>query len=83
MTRNKSEQAKTVHVILGICMKTPSLTEMLEKAGIQSIAVIDYEAEVPKMRIADVDFYSPRAAIQHLKKAENVIFHKYLKKREV
>lgn len=82
MDKNNVRTGKTRHVILGICMQTSWMTEMLEEAGAEDVAVIDYEAEEDVIQVASVYFYSPRAAKRKLKRGERVVYHKFLSRRK-
>ncbi|WP_342508626.1 hypothetical protein [Sporosarcina sp. FSL K6-2383] len=73
---------KVTHVILGVCMRTGKMAEMLEDAGATDIAVIDYEAEEDHIQVAKVDFYSPKTARKTLGKSKQIIFHKLLVRKK-
>ncbi|WP_203245834.1 hypothetical protein [Sporosarcina beigongshangi] len=73
---------KTTHVILGVCMQTGKMAEMLEDAGATDIAVVDYDAEEDHVQVAKVHFYSPNTARRTLGKSKQIIFHKYLVRKK-
>ena len=73
---------KATHVILGVCMHTANMAEMLEEAGATDIAVIDYEAEEDHIQVAQVHFYSPGTAKRRLGKSREIVFHKFLTRRK-
>lgn len=74
-------QQKKTHVILGVDLYTVVLTEALENAGVEDIAVLDYEADDDVMELGDLFFYSPYAARRKFRDGKKVVFHKVLCKK--
>lgn len=69
------------HVILGCCMKTADMIEVLEDADIEKIAVVDYFFEDHILEFGKYNFYSPQIANKLFGKSDKVVFHKYLTRR--
>jgi hypothetical protein len=78
---NSMRKQQVTHVILGVCMQTGRMAEILGEAGATKIAVIDYEAEEDHIQMAEVHFYSPRAAERRLRRSRQIVFHKYLTRK--
>ena len=76
--KKRALRKEATHVILGVDLYMGAMTEAIEKAAMEDIIMLDYEAEVDVMELGGMYFYSPDAAKRKYKDDKNIIFHKFL-----
>ena len=68
----------TMHIILGVSIRTPDMIKKLKKQGVASISVVDYDHEGDERLVDDVAYLSLNQAKPYIEKSKDVYFHKYM-----
>jgi len=68
----------SIHVILGVTIRTPSMIKTLKRNGVTIIMVLDHDHEGEEELLDDVTYLSPNQMKDYIKENESIVFHKFM-----